>query len=130
VAVVSQTTLATAIFDLHAFVADVTALKRLELDKDQATALAKAVAGVNEHLKLPVLSSRNAALLMLFWTAGRIYVPMARDVMAGQVAKPSQAAGPVSVPVNTSQPETQGMAGSIVLPADDAAVEEWLPKLH
>lgn len=44
--------------------------------------MATAIKEVERHYKLPVLSPEKVALVTLAWVAGRIYVPMARDVYA------------------------------------------------
>lgn len=62
----------------------ITGLERLALQEGQARDLAAAIKEVERHHKIPVLSPEKLAIVTLLWVAGRIYVPMARDVIAGK----------------------------------------------
>lgn len=104
-----------------------TELKRLEMDKENAGKLARALNNANQHIRIPMLNSRTAALAILAWTAARIYLPMAKDVMAEMNGLPQPAQvqqAPLPQPVPT-------MAGTIVpVPADDANLDAWLPTVR
>lgn len=127
---VSAGALTDTIVEIHHFLADMTELKRLEMERDNAAKLARALHNANQHIKIPMLNTRTAALAILAWTMARIYLPMAKDVMAEINGAP---------PAQVAQHETQGaqpapqqptpvMSGSVVpLPADDASLEAWLP---
>lgn len=129
---VGKDSLTDTIVEIHAFLADLTDIKRFELERDKAARLGKALANANQHIRIPVLNSRNAALAMLAWVACRIYLPMAKDVMAelSGAVPPSTAkaqAQPERIP-SASAPVSVVQPGNVVpMTVDDAALNEWLP---
>lgn len=83
-----------------------TGLERLRIPDDQAHKLGAAIKEVERHFDIPMLSPKKRALVRLAWVAGRIYVPMARDVISeGKRARPAPGA-PVARPAATVQPVT------------------------
>lgn len=133
---VTSGSLTDTLVEIHAFLADLTEIRRFELERNNAAQLARALNNANQHVKIPMLNSRNAALLMLAWTAGRIYLPMARDVMkelqtprgAGVAQAETQAERMRSGSASGSVVPMQPVAGSVVpVTTDDAALGEWLP---
>lgn len=146
---VTAGSLADSIMDIHGFLAELTELKRLEMPRDHAQKLARALSNANQHIKIPMLNSRNAALAMLAWVAVRIYFPMAKDVMTelGQQQAPHMAAaaaagqpGSQAEPMRSGSgsgspvsmdPHAMTLPGNIV-PAsnDEETLQEWLPTLN
>lgn len=129
---VTSGTLTDTIVEIHQFLSDLTDIKRLEMERDKAGKLARALHNANQHVKIPMLNSRNAALAMLAWTAGRIYLPMAKDVvaeMSGAIPPSSRVAKAEAERIpsaSVSEPVT--VTGNIVpVSAEDAALESWLP---
>jgi hypothetical protein len=107
------------IFEIHGFLAALAHQPRLQVSEEESRKLAKAVADVGKHLpNLPAVKPHHAAIAALVWTAGRIYVPMARDILT---SSPSPAMGhnggpPLDVVVNGySEPA----------PAAPAAPGQW-----
>jgi hypothetical protein len=60
--------------------AAITQTPELALEPEEAERLASALANVTRHYSLPALSPQKMALGMLFWTAGRIYVPKVQAI--------------------------------------------------
>jgi hypothetical protein len=115
-----------------------TEIKRLELQRDQADKLGEAIENVEAHFPvLQIITGKWAAIAALCWVAGRIYLPMAKDVMAGQLAgRPVPAAietRPGAAPAMTATFD-HGLSaggglpeGSIVPVVDEKALaNEWL----
>lgn len=105
-------------------------IRRFEIERDKAAKLAKAVHNANQHFPVPIINSKWVALGMLAWVAGRIYLPMAKDVMrelqTGQtVAQAVTKAEPIRSASVSDVAQTQ--APIVPVSADDAALESWLP---
>lgn len=92
--------------------AAITEIKRLEIAEADARSLAGALIEVQRHYPLPSVKPGHMALATLAWTAGRIYLPMVRDIVtagpgavpgAAQDAPAAQAPAPVieGVPVTS-----------------------------
>lgn len=120
---VTAGTLADTIVEAHAFLAELTEIKRLEMPRDDAAKLARAVANANRHIRIPMLNSRNAALAMLAWVACRIYLPMGKAVF-DEMSAPKRPVMVASAVVVAPSPPAGGI---IPVPNDDAALAEWLP---
>ncbi len=126
---VSQGTLANHILELHEFLATMTEIKRFELEQRQANALAKAIHGANEHVKIPILTGKYMALAVLAWTAGRIYLPMAKDIIAERAQPPRPSPGVAASPPPPVNQTAPAVAGDIVPVVNDADLAgEWLGK--
>jgi hypothetical protein len=145
VAAVGQSSLTDTIVEIHEFLADLTSIKRLEMERDKAARLGKALANANQHVRIPMLNSRNAALAILAWTVIRIYGPMAKDVLAEMEGKPVPARVAAGAVAGTAQPATVAATSGGLVPVsstahtgagapvpastDDAALSEWIPRV-
>lgn len=124
---VTQGSLANHILELHEFMAEMTAIKRLELTDKQARDLAKAISGANEHVKIPILTGKYMALAVLAWTASKIYLPMARDVAAGQFDQRVRQAPAPAVPVSaTPAAPAAGAVLPATMPSEEELAGQWL----
>lgn len=83
-------------------------LPELRINDDEAKRLASALAEVNRHYQLPVISPKHMALATLAWTAGSIYVPRALAISGHS---------PTPRPVPRPEPPVTGA----VTPTGDAA---------
>lgn len=124
---VTAGTLTDTLIEIHEFLADLTEIKRLELERDKAAKLARAFNNANQHIKIPMLNSRTAALAILGWTATRIYLPMAKDVMAELDGRGRPAQAPAPAPVQPAAPVGMVPGNVVPVPAEDASLEAWLP---
>lgn len=136
VAAVGQSSLTDTIVEIHEFLADLTSIKRLELERDKAARLGKALGNANQHVRIPMLNSRNASLAILAWTVLRIYGPMVKDVMM-ELDNPRALPSPKTIEVANaaSPPSVVTSAGIVTVPpsvpasAEDAALNEWIPRV-
>jgi hypothetical protein len=101
---VAVSTLETTIFEVHEFLATMTQIERLKLSGEQAHTLAEAVANASRSVNIPALSPEKMAIAMLAWVAGRIYIPMARDVAIERAARAGNAPARPGAPVAGTTP--------------------------
>ena len=133
----------TYIIEAHEFLAELTDIKRLELRQDQADKLGAAIENVEQHFPVvQLLTGKWAAIAALCWCAGRIYLPMAKDIAAGQLDVRASSPSPVAqrmkggaVPAGPAAPGSgapgSGMAPVILPVLDQTAspedlAREWL----
>ena len=126
------------IIEAHEFLAEITEIKRLELRQDQAEGLGTAIENVEQHFPvLQILTGKWAAIAALVWVAGRIYLPMAKDIAAGQLAprppaaSQTQPASPGNAPAAPLNSGADLNSGGLLPVLDNAADEralaqEWL----
>ncbi len=103
-----------SIYEIHGFLAALAQQPRIAIRQDDSRKLAEALTEVGKHMPLPAVKPHHAALAALVWTAGRIYIPMARDIAS---AKPGSGhnGGPPLDDVVTSA----GGHGGIATPVSD-----------
>lgn len=109
--------------EVHGFLAALTAIDRIRLQDGQARELAVAIKEVERHYKLPALAADKIALATLAWVAGRIYVPMALDIVqAKKTPRPIAPQSPARPAAPATLDEVAAMPAEVNAWFDPAAV--------